>query len=87
MLLLPTQAFDEGLFKPTRDPHQRDISHEEKKRNKSWPSIGFIVSWILCFVYIVAGAGFVMLYALSFGNDKTYQWYKLPSFNHLYSLM
>lgn len=68
------QAVDEGIFSPTREPHQRDISHEEKKRNKSWPSIGFIISWILCFVYILAGAGFVMLYALSFGNDKTYQW-------------
>ena len=65
---------DEGLFKPTKEPIQRDVTHEEKKRNKSWPSVGFIVAWVLCFVYIVAGAGFVMLYALSFGNDKTYQW-------------
>ena len=51
---------DEGLFKPTKEPIQRDVTHEEKKRNKSWPSVGFIVAWVLCFVYIVAGAGFVL---------------------------
>merc|ERR1719367_1125488 len=50
------EAADEGIFAPKREARQRDVTHEEEKRNKSWPSVGYVVAWVLCFVYIVAGA-------------------------------
>ncbi len=44
------------------------------RRDKSWPTVGWAVSWLLCLIFIACGAFLVFAYCISFGNDVTYQW-------------
>ena len=40
-----------------------------------WPSFACILGWLLCLVCIGGGAFLTLSYGLSFGNDRTYQWF------------
>ena len=53
------------------------IEHKEKSkvyRHFTLPFVFRYLAWVLCLLIIIASAFFIILYGLTFGNDKTHQW-------------
>ena len=51
-----------------------DYPEEVRKKRKTWPVWAHLLGWVL--VLLLIGVGVVMVYgfAITFGNEKTYQW-------------